>query len=137
MSGATKDQIRAFLNTAFPQHCLKIDRVGEREAVVRKSVEATNLRPGNTVAGPFMMGLADEAMYVAILAEIGIVPLAVTTSLTINFLSRPRADVDMVATCRLIKVGQKLVVGEVTLNCDGEVEPVAHVVATYAIPPKS
>lgn len=136
MSGATIEQIRLFLSTEFPQHSLQIDRVGHREALVRKPVEASNLRPGNTVAGPFMMGLADEAMYVAILAEIGIVPLAVTTSLTINFLSRPRADVDMIALCRLIKVGQKLVVGEVTLNCDGDTEPVAHVVATYAIPPE-
>lgn len=38
------------------------------------------------------MAIADVALYVAVLGEIGIVPLAVTTSLTINFLRRPAAD---------------------------------------------
>ena len=36
-----------------------------------------------------MMMLADVAMYVAVLASIGWVPLAVTTNLNINFLRKP------------------------------------------------
>ena len=59
-----------------------------------------------------MMALADFAMYVAVLASIGPVPLAVTTNLNINFLRKPAAR-DLIAECRLIKLGKRLAVGEV------------------------
>ena len=81
-----------------------------------------------------MMALADFAMYVAVLAAIGPVPLAVTTNLNINFLRRP-AQRDLTAEARLLKVGKRLAVGEVTIRSDGEDEPVAHVTSTYSIPP--
>jgi len=81
------------------------------------------------------MGLADCALYVAILGEIGIVALAVTTSLTINFMRRPDGSKDIVAKCSLLKTGKSLIVGEVSLYSQGDDRPVAHVVATYAIPP--
>ncbi|MNN94327.1 Thioesterase superfamily protein [compost metagenome] len=83
------------------------------------------------------MGLADVALYVALLGEIGIVPLAVTTSLTINFLRKPAADRRVIGQCRLMKVGKTLAMGEVALYSEGIEEPVAHVVGTYAIPPRS
>jgi acyl-coenzyme A thioesterase PaaI-like protein len=82
-----------------------------------------------------LMGLADVALYVAILGEIGIVPLAVTTSLTINFLRRPAASKHIVGRCKLLKLGKSLAVGEVMLYSEGESDPVAHVVGTYSIPP--
>jgi len=44
------------------------------------------LRPGGTISGPVMMGLADAAIYALVLSKIGPVALAVTTSLNINFL---------------------------------------------------
>lgn len=94
------------------------------------------LRPGGTVSGPVLMSIADIAIYIAILGEIGIVPLAVTTSLTINFLRRPLADRSIVAECSLVKVGRALVVGEVSLYSKGSEDMVAHVVGTYSIPPK-
>ena len=94
------------------------------------------LRPGGTVSGPVLMSIADIAIYIAILGEIGIVPLAVTTSLTINFLRRPSADRSIVAECSLIKVGRALIVGEVSLYSKGSEDMVAHVVGTYSIPPK-
>ena len=72
---------------------------------------------------------------VAILASIGWMPLTVTTSLTINFLRRPSGTRDVVGVCKLMKLGRGLAVGEVWLYSDGEDEPVAHVVGTYAIPP--
>nr|WP_306672427.1 PaaI family thioesterase [Geothrix fuzhouensis] len=93
------------------------------------------MRPGGTVSGPMLMGVADVALYVAILGVIGIVPLAVTTSLTINFLRKPTADRRIIARCRLLKVGRALAIGEVSLYSEGLDEPVAHVVGTYSIPP--
>jgi acyl-coenzyme A thioesterase PaaI-like protein len=75
-------------------------------------------------------------LYVAVLGEIGIVPLAVTTSLTINFLRKPAAGRDVIAECTLLKVGRVLAVGEVSIFSQGDPEPVAHAVGTYSIPPR-
>jgi acyl-coenzyme A thioesterase PaaI-like protein len=74
-------------------------------------------------------------MYVAILGAIGIVPLAVTTSLNINFLRKPVADKDIIGVCTVLKVGKSLAVGEATLYSEGGDDAVAHAVGTYSIPP--
>jgi uncharacterized protein (TIGR00369 family) len=83
-----------------------------------------------------MMALADFTMYCAVLAAIGPVPLAVTINLSINFLRRPALR-DLIGEARLMKLGKRLAVGEVTIRSDGEEEPVAHVTATYSIPPRA
>ena len=75
--------------------------------------------------------------FVAILAEIGLIPLAVTTSLSFNFLRKPSADRDMLGVCTLLKLGRSLAVGEVSLYSEGSEEPVAHAMGTYSIPPNS
>jgi uncharacterized protein (TIGR00369 family) len=80
-----------------------------------------------------MMALADFTMYVAILASIGPVPLAVTTNLNINFLRRP-AQRDLLAEAKLMKLGKRLAVGEVAISSEGHEDPVAHVTSTYSIP---
>jgi|SRR5215213_530838 len=101
---------------------------------VRRAFSDKFLRPGGTISGPTMMGLTDFSMYVAILASIGPVPLAVTTNLNINFLRKPGAR-DLIAEVKLIKLGKRLAVGEVEIYCDGEEDMVAHATATYSIPP--
>jgi uncharacterized protein (TIGR00369 family) len=80
-----------------------------------------------------MMELADFAMYVAVFSAVGPQPLAVTTNLNINFLRKP-AQSDLTAQARLLKVGKRLAVGEVTIHSVGQAEPVAHVTSTYFIP---
>jgi acyl-coenzyme A thioesterase PaaI-like protein len=131
---ATKEEVAAFIAAEFPQAKVVIDAVGDRGATVSHEIGPGELRPGGTVSGPVMMTVADVALYVAILGEIGIVPLAVTTSLTINFLRKPRADRRIVGVCKLMKVGRTLAVGEVALYSQGEPDAVAHVVGTYALP---
>lgn len=131
---ATLDEIRAFLSTAFPQSKGVVEEVGHRSATVRHAVGFNELRPGGTVSGPVLMATADLALYVAILATIGIVPLTVTTNLNINFLRKPAADRDILAACTMLKVGKTLAVGEVFLFSEGDTAPVAHAVGTYAIP---
>ena len=128
--------ISAFLQSEFPQNTSVVQAVGNRSATLMQPVGPAQLRPGGTVSGPVMMGLADVAVYVAILGEIGIVPLAVTTSLSINFLRKPVADRNVVAVCKLLKLGKTLAVGDVCIYSEGGVDLVAHAVATYAIPPK-
>ena len=129
--------IAAFLAAEFPQTRCTVEAVGPRQATVRHEVGAAELRPGGTVSGPVLMAVADVALYVAILGEIGIVPLVVTTSLTVNFMRKPAADRAVVGVCTLMKLGRTLAVGEVMLYSEGQDEPVAHAVGTYSIPPKA
>jgi uncharacterized protein (TIGR00369 family) len=98
------------------------------------------LRPGGTVTGPALFGLADVALYGAVLSLIGRVELAVTTSMTINFLRRP-GPAGILADAKILKLGKRLAYGEVLLSSEnGEEEPagdpVAHVTGTYSIPPE-
>lgn len=130
------DDIREFMKESFPQAKVEVLSVGDNSSTLRQQVDVSHLRPGGTVSGPTLMGLADAALYVAILGEIGLVALAVTTNLNINFLRKPLADRALLAECRLIKLGKVLAVGEVTLYSEGQEEPVAHVTGTYSIPPR-
>ena len=131
---ANKAEIAAFLAAEFPQSSCTVEAVGNASATVRQQIGVGALRPGGTVSGPVLMAVADVALYVAILGEIGIVPLTVTTSLSVNFLRKPSADRAIVGVCKLMKLGKTLAVGEVALYSEGIAEPVAHAVGTYAIP---
>ena len=81
------------------------------------------------------MAIADATLYAVVLGMIGRVELAVTTSLNINFLRKP-PQADIIAEGRILKLGQRLAVGEVMLFSEGVDEPVAHVTGTYSIPPR-
>lgn len=127
-------EIAAFLKAEFPQNSCTVEAVDELSATIRMPIGINELRPGGTVSGPVMMAVADVALYVAILGTIGIVPLTVTTSLSINFLRKPASERAILGVCKLMKVGRSLAVGEVTLYSEGVPDPVAHAVGTYAIP---
>jgi uncharacterized protein (TIGR00369 family) len=133
-------ELEGLLAAEFPQafHAasgLSIEAVWPGGCRVRQKFGEGMIRPGGTVSGPTLMALADFAMYVAILATIGPVPLAVTTNLNINFLRKP-AQRDLLAEVKLFKVGKRLAVGEVGLRSDGEEDLVAHVTSTYSLPPR-
>jgi uncharacterized protein (TIGR00369 family) len=134
---STKEEITRFFASEFPTSRCVVHSVGDAGATITYPVRSDDLRPGGTVAGPVLMAVADIALYVAILGEIGIVPLTVTTSLNVNFLRKPAADQDIVAVCKLIKVGRALAVGEVSLYSSGSEALVAHAVGTYSIPPRA
>ena len=123
-----------FPQVFHPESGLAIEAGWERGCRVRQAFRQRSVRPGGTISGPTMMALADFAMYVAVLAAIGPVPLAVTINLNINFL-RKAAPRDLLAETRLLKLGKRLATGEVTICSQGETEPVAHATSTYSIPP--
>jgi uncharacterized protein (TIGR00369 family) len=102
---------------------------------LRQGFHEKSLRPGGTMSGPTMMLLADVSVYIAVLASIGWTPLAVTTSLNINFLKRP-APAALEAECRLLKIGKRLAVGEVSIRSESDHDLVAHATSTYSIPPR-
>lgn len=133
-------EIERRLTIEFPQAfggngegMYRIESAGPMHARLWLAYHERHLRPGGTISGPAMFGLADCALYVAVLATIGWAPLAVTSNLTLNFLTRPKAC-DMVADCTLLRVGRTLVVGEVSLRSDGSSALVAHATGTYAVP---
>jgi acyl-coenzyme A thioesterase PaaI-like protein len=136
ISMPSKEEIADFLAREFPHNQYIVEEVGDRSATVSHPIGAAQLRPGDTVSGPLLMAVADVALYVAILVTIGLVPLAVTTSFSINFLKKPSSAHPIKGVCRLMKVGRILVVGEVALYSAPNEDMVAHAVGTYSIPPK-
>jgi len=137
----TRKELVELLGAEFPEMFnarsgYTIEKVWQGGCIVRRHFSRNSLRPGGTLSGATMMALADFAVYVAVLASVGWVPLAVTTNLTINFLKKPAAR-DLIAETRLIKLGKRLAVGEVDIRSDGEGELVAHVTSTYSIPTRS
>jgi uncharacterized protein (TIGR00369 family) len=132
----TLDEIRQFLRDDFPQTSVEVEAVGERRARVRQPIDQSHLRPGGTVCGPVMMAVADVAAYVAVLGQVGIVPLAVTTSLGINFLRKPAPERALIGEAELIKAGKRLVVADVRLYSEGDAALVAQASVTYSVPPQ-
>jgi uncharacterized protein (TIGR00369 family) len=132
------EELRAFLDAEFPQihfggRTYHLEAVGPLSARVRMDYHERHLRPGGTISGPSMMALADLALYAAILGQLGPVALAVTTNLSFNFLRKPSQRA-LIAECRLLKLGKRLAVGEVSMMSEGEAALVCHATGTYSIP---
>ncbi|KQB98014.1 thioesterase [Loktanella sp. 1ANDIMAR09] len=130
--------LQSFLIEAFPQVAgeIAVTELAADQLTVRLKVQDKHLRPGGTVSGPTMFMLADVAVYLAILARIGPVALAVTTNCSIDFMRKPAADADLICTARLLKCGRVLAVGDVLIHSAGQAAPVARASLTYSIPPK-
>ncbi|MGR3322077.1 MAG: PaaI family thioesterase [Pseudooceanicola sp.] len=129
--------LQAFMAREFQQASqYVIDRVEDMGITMRLPVDERHLRPGGTVSGPTMFGLADVAVYLAILAMIGPKALAVTTNCSIDFMRKPAAGRDLVAECKLLKLGRVLAVGDVLIRSEGQEAPVARATLTYSIPPE-
>ena len=131
-------ELEAFLHREFPQAFssgdITIESADGTTCLLRQAYSERMLRPGGTVSGPTLMALADFAMYVVLLSAIGPVGLAVTTSLNINFLRKGQPAQDVLAAAKLLKLGKRLAVGEVTLLSGTSPDPIAHVTSTYSIP---
>lgn len=135
----TIEQVEDFLAREFPQinaaglvfRCVNI---APGTATLRFHPSESHLRPGGTVSGPSLFVLADVAAYVALLAHIGPVALALTTNLNINFLNR--ADpVPLDGVCRILKLGRSLAMLEVAIERVDTRQIIAHATTTYSIPP--
>ncbi len=131
-------EMAAFLDEVFPQVRgeFEIERLDAEALVMRLNVGDRHLRPGGTVSGPAMFGLADVAAYVATMARIGPEALAVTTNCSIDFMRKPEAGRDVLAKAEVLKLGRSLSVVDVRLFSEGADAPVARATLTYSIPPK-
>lgn len=136
----TAAELNEFLGDAFPgaPRAYRVEHIDLDGIRMRVPYESGQLRPGGTLSGPTMMGLADAAAWLVTLSRIGPVALAVTSSLSISFLTKPQ-PADLLASGRLLRLGRRQSVTEVRLWSDGghEAESVAHATVTYAIPSPS
>ena len=135
----TAEQLDEFLEREFPQmmaagHAFKCVHVGPGTATLRFWPTEAHIRPGGTVSGPSIFTLADVAAYIALLAHIGPVALALTTNLNINFVNRPE-PVPLDGVCRILKLGRTLAVMEVAVERVDTRQLIAHATTTYSIPP--
>lgn len=129
------EQLQEILVNAFPNADVpRVEEVSGDTVLVCLPTTERHGRPGGTISGPTMMTLADTAAWMAILAQIGPVLLAVTTSLHIDFLRKP-AITDLMARGRILKLGRKLAVVDVEIFSRGESKLVAKSQVTYSIPP--
>ncbi len=80
-------ELEAFLFENFPQsdRIFAVRRVNGEGLVLAATANPRHLRPGGTVSGPFLMMVADTAMYLVLLSRIGLVAGALTTDLQIRF----------------------------------------------------
>jgi len=115
---------------------LSLEQVNNGHAIMRLPYDERPVRPGGTISGPHMMLLADACMFAVVLSMIGDVKLAVTTNLNINFLRKPSQS-DLLAEGKIIKLGKRLAVIEVSLFTADDNEIVAHATGTYSIPPQT
>ena len=137
MSKVTTDKFNEIIKIELPSAAdvgIYLQSIDEGKAELVLPYSENSLRPGGTIAGPFMMMLADVCMFAVVLSLLGEIKLAVTTSLNINFLRKP-ANTDLVARGSIIKMGKRLAVLEVSIFSDEDL--VAHATGTYSIPPQS
>jgi uncharacterized protein (TIGR00369 family) len=130
--------LASFLEREFPQvnsdgTAFTVTGAGEGFASMRLDPSDRHLRPGGTVSGPSLFALADVTAYLAILAQIGPVALAVTTNLNINFLRKPPSG-PVNAKAAILKLGKRLAVVEISMTTGPTNQLVAHATATYSIP---
>ncbi len=136
MSKVGIEQFNSILGQELPSAAeldITLESIDEGEAVMVLPYTDHSLRPGGTIAGPFMMLLADVCMFAVVLSMLGEIKLAVTTSFNINFLRKP-AETDLRAHGKIIKLGKRLAVVEVSIYSEAEI--VAHATGTYSIPPR-
>lgn len=133
-----KDGVNALLQRAFPlagpdDLALAREVAPGRVLVVRPYAGDASLRPGGVIAGPNLMAIADAAAYALILAHVGDQLMAVTSSLTMNFLRGARPG-DLHAEALMLRLGRRIAVCDVRIWTETPERLAAQATVTYALP---
>jgi acyl-coenzyme A thioesterase PaaI-like protein len=108
-----------------------LDSCAPRECVVRVPYAAGLERPGGIVSGITLMGVADVAIWIAIMTERGTAEQWVTTDMKTAFLSSAR-ETDIHCSARLLKLGKRTAYGTAECrNAGGDL--LTHHVVSYAL----
>ena len=129
------DELTAVLHAGFPpgegHGDIRVEQVDASSIRLRMGVADRHLRPGATVSGPALFGLADSVAWLMTLAHLDEGRDAVTAGVSMQFLRRPERG-DLVGTGRLLRMGRRLSVTDVLIHSDGVDQPVAQATVTYA-----
>ncbi|MBX6744536.1 MAG: PaaI family thioesterase [Acetobacteraceae bacterium] len=128
-------EIQAIVRAGVPLAAawnVEVLAAAEGSALVRLPFREDLLRPGNTVSGPALMGLADVAMWAALLGVNGGKDESVTSTMTVNFL-RPVGARAVLAEARIVKRGKRMVFGEILMRAEDSDEVAVHVTTTWAV----
>ena len=135
MSLLSAAEVQKMISEALPlalETQFSVVEINETGAVVEMTPRESDLRPGGTVSGPLVMAVADAAIYCAILSRNG-GEMAVTSQMSINFLSRPKPSV-LRGDAEILKWGKRTVFCEVRIYCGSEKSAVAIVTGSYSLP---
>lgn len=129
------EQLEAFLTAEFTaaSRRYQIDTLTKTGIRVKLISGSDDIRPGGTISGPSIFGLADVAIYLAILSRIGIVPMAVTTNANVSFFRKAEGATDLICDVRILKIGRRLATAD-ALILDAHDREIAHTSMTYALP---
>src|SRR5437868_4691817 len=133
----SRDELAAFLDEAFPATARP--HLGELVSLAPGRVRMTlqpavsMIRPGGIVSGPTLVGVIDVAAYAVVLAHIGPVEMAVTNTLSVNFL-RPCRLERVFADAHLLKLGRRFASIDTRLWQSTEDRLIAQAIVGYALP---
>lgn len=132
----TAAEVEAVIKSGLPSAAgFRVEEVRPGFARVRLPFSPWMLRPGHLVSGPALFTAADAAMYALVMAHIGPVVMSVTANMNLHFLSAA-PEGDIVAEAKLLRLGMRMAVMEVSLFTGPDKVFVAHVTGTYALPRK-
>ena len=138
VADVTVEEVNAFAAAELPfctQLGIRCDALARDEALARWRFSRRFARPVDFASGGVIMALADVALYFAIFTLGGIVPLALTSELKVNFLRPAAGPRDLLARARILKRGRRVVYGLVDVYQDGAPERlVAQATTSYLMP---
>ncbi|MGI9357478.1 MAG: PaaI family thioesterase [Rhizobiaceae bacterium] len=132
-------ELRSFIEEVFPQSItdyptMKVTSVEPGRVCLQLETDERHLRPGGTVSGPTLFSIADMGGYFCVLSHIGKEALAVTTNININFMRKANPGL-LKAEARIMKLGKRLMVFDVSITQGEANNMIAHATGTYVIPP--
>lgn len=137
MSVVAVDEVNRMIREGFPsawEDGARCESLADGEAVVRQLYRPEGNRPGGYIPGPTQFAVADLALWCAVFTRIGLEPMSVTSDLHIHFL-RPAVGGDLMARCKILRVGKSRIHGTVDVWIDGDPDRlVAHAVGAYSNP---
>ena len=135
-SALTLDEARRILTEVGAQCVQDLGITVEAVAANRVRLGMKNApyvrHSGGVVCGQSLMSLADTAMVIGISAALGRFMPMTTVTQTAHFLRAIREG-DVIAECRILRMGRSIVFGEVLLFAEGGIDPAVQVTSTYAM----
>jgi uncharacterized protein (TIGR00369 family) len=133
----TPEGVNALLRRAFPgaqpDAFPTVEAISPGRAKLVAPYREGLLRPGGVISGPTLMSLADTAAYALVLAHIGDQLMAVTSTLTMNFL-RGAQPGDIHAEAEMLRLGRRQAVCDIRIWTEAPDRLAAQANVTYALP---